>query len=226
MDIGNEIKKYLYCCKYQKKLSDLTLKAYAIDLRQFLAFSGDVIECLISKAAISGFIRQLHQNYLPRTAKRKIASLRAFLNYLEFEEIISTNPMRKIPVKFQEPKQLPKTIPLRLIKQILIAALREHEQAQTPYGIASSLRDRVILEILFATGMRVSELCSLKKDDVNLEDGTIRIIGKGTKERIIQIENNDIMNILQRYQNSHTSKSGFFLPIGWTRAIRSNPYAS
>jgi integrase/recombinase XerD len=213
MEIQNEIKGYLHFCKYQKKLSALSLKAYTIDLRQFAEFCATSSEQTTSKIILTGFIQELHRKYLPRTVKRKMASLRAFFNYLEFEEILDTNPMRKIKTRFQEPKQLPKTIPLRLIEKLLSTAVKEHEAAKTPYGIISTLRDRAMLETLFATGMRVSELCSLKPTDINLEDGTIHIMGKGTKERIIQIENGDVINSLLRYQATASSKS-FFLRIG------------
>jgi len=214
MNIQKEITTYLHYCKYQKKLSSLSLKAYSIDLRQFLGYLNSVQEQVLSKAIISGFIQELHQKHLPRTAKRKLASLRAFLNYLEFEEILEANPIRKINTKFQEPKQLPRTIPLRLIEQLLTTAFKEQELAATHYASFVALRNRNVLEILFATGVRVSELCSLKKTDVNLDDGTIRIIGKGAKERIIQIENSDVIDSLLHYKNISSSHSDFFLLIG------------
>jgi len=226
MEIQNEIKGYLHFCKYQKKLSSLSLKAYTIDLRQFAEFCVTTSEQAISKITITEFIRMLHQEHKPRTVKRKMASLRAFFNYLEFEEILDTNPMRKIKTKFQEPKQLPRTIPLRIIEQLLATALNEYGMATTPYSLSSTLRDIAILEILFATGVRVSELCSLKKEDINLEDGIINIMGKGTKERIIQIENDDVIKSLRQYQNANENNSAFFLRTGWANATRSNLFVS
>lgn len=226
MEIQNEIIGYLHFCKYQKKLSALSLKAYTIDLRQFSNFCITTTEPYISKIAITEFIQNLHKTFLPRTVKRKMASLRAFFNYLEFEEILNTNPMRKIKTKFREPVQLPKTIPLRIIKQLLTTALKECELAATSFSLTSSLRDRAILEILFATGVRVSELCSLRKNDINLDDGTIHIIGKGTKERIIQIENSDVLKSLHQYQSIKTTNSDFFLPTEWAHVTQSNQFGS
>jgi len=224
MNLQKEINEYLSHCKYQKKLSPLTLKAYEIDLKQLSHFCNTTHSHSLSKPTILSFIQELHQKYLPRTAKRKIASLRAFLNHLEFEEIIEANPMRRIKTKFQEPKQLPKTIPLRIIQQMLLTAHTEYTTAATPHNITTTLRDRAILETLFATGVRVSELCSLKKDDVNLEDGTIHIVGKGTKERIIQVENNDVIKSLRQYHTTNSGNSSFFLPIAWVSAIPNNPF--
>jgi len=92
-------------------------------------------ECEISKAVISGYIQELLQKYTPLSAKRKIASIRAFLNYLEFEELLDANPMKKIKTKFQEPKRLPRTIPLNFIEQILVVAHKEQEMATTQHGM-------------------------------------------------------------------------------------------
>ena len=224
MDIQREIEQYLHCCKHQKKLSALSVKAYTIDLAQFNRYFLASPEKVLSKTVVSGYIQELHQKYQPRTAKRKLASLRVFLNYLEFEEILDENPIHKIKTKFQEPKNLPKTIPLRSIELLLVTALSEQSHAKTSHGKFVVLRDRAILETLFATGMRVSELCSLKMSDVDLDDGTIRILGKGTKERIIQIGNKDVINSLREYQKAKIRQSDFFLSTGWLPGTRSSQF--
>lgn len=211
MNLQKEIANYLHHCEFQKKLSALSLKAYSIDLKQFLEYAYDSGEQAISKTGLCGYMEELHKKYTAKSAKRKLASLRAFLNYLEFEEILETNPIRKIRTKFQEPKNLPKTVPLRVIEQLLTAAKCKRGCATTEYGTFVAIRDRAMLEILFATGMRVSELCSLRKSDINFEDGAIRIMGKGSKERIIQIGNSEVMDSLLRYRELNKSNSDFFL---------------
>jgi len=212
MNLHKEITTYLHYCKYQKKLSALSIKAYAIDLQQFKEYVNTALGQAFSKTTLSGYMQELHQKYTARTAKRKLASLRAFLNYLEFEEILEMNPIRKIRTKFQEPKNLPKTIPFRFIEQILTTAKGEQELATTNFGTFVALRDRAMLEMLFATGMRVSELCSIKKNDINLEDGTVHIMGKGKKERIIQIGNSEVISSLLQYHKSNNfNDSDFFL---------------
>ena len=226
MNIHHEVSVYLNYCKNHKKLSSLSIKAYTIDLQQFMLYLSERVDSDISKAAISEYIQELHQKYPSKTVKRKIASLRAFLNYLEFEEILEVNPMRKIKTRFQEEKQLPKTIPLRRIEQLLAIAQKEQELATTEHGIFVALRDRAILETLFATGVRVSELCSLKTEDMNLDDGTIRILGKGAKERIIQIGNAEVIESLKKYQKLNKCKSSFFLSIGCLFAYLNNQFVS
>jgi integrase/recombinase XerD len=224
MDIQQEIKTYLYHCENQKKLNMKSIKAYSIDLKQFMHYVNAIPEQNLTKPVITEYIVNLHKTYLPRTAKRKLASLRAFLNYLEFEDILNANPIHKIKTKFQEPKLLPKILPLKIIERLIAVAYQEKYLAKTVFGLSTALRDAAIIEVLFATGMRVSELCSLKLEDINLEDGTIRITGKGTKERFIQIINSDVLTTIRQYHNTALNRSIFFLLTNFHPAFQSNLY--
>jgi len=199
IELEKEVLAYLDYCKNQKKLSKDTLKAYAIDLKQFQRQTQNAVNCA-AKAEITNYISYLHKTYQPRTVKRKLASLKAFFGYLEFEEIISDDPMRKIRTKFQEPQELPRTVPLKLIQKILSAAYSCLGQAYTQHALWVAYRNVAVVELLFATGMRVSELCSLETEDVSLGDGSVRIMGKGSKERIIQIGNREVLKALRQYE--------------------------
>lgn len=196
------IEDYLKFCHSQKRLDEKTLKAYRIDLRQFynLASVTDISE--ITSQILEDYIARLHQQYKPKTVKRKIASLKAFFHYLEYKDIIDRNPFNKIQVRFREPVILPKTIPLHTIEAFLSAIYNQRRHAKTDYQRKNALRDAAVTELLFATGMRISELCALKNDNMNLYDGTILIYGKGDKERRIQIGNESVINILQEYKNT------------------------
>lgn len=127
-----------------------------------------------------------------KTVKRKIASLKALFHYLEYKEIITINPFNKIQLRFRELAILPKTIPLHTVETFLSAIYNQYHNTTTTYQRDCALRDVAVIELLFATGMRISELCSLKISDVNLYDRTVLIYGKGAKERIIQIGNDDV----------------------------------
>jgi len=213
MNTKQEIKKYLDYCKDYKKLSQKSIKAYSIDLEQFVSHFGFDEGEALTKAGICSYISELHKTYAPKTAKRKLASLRTFLNYLEFEEIIDTNPLRKIKTKFQEPRILPKVIPISLIESLLNLARREFLDAETDYEKFAAQRNMVVIEMLFATGMRVSELCSLEAKDVNLETGCVRIMGKGAKQRLIQIGSPETLSIIRKYHKANLAritKCGFF----------------
>jgi integrase/recombinase XerD len=206
--IMNKLKQiiadYLAYCEYQKKLSAKTIKAYTVDLEQFRRHI--VSENIPAKAEISVYITQIHKSYLPRTVKRKIASIRAFFNYLEFEEILNENPMKKIKTKFQIPQSLPRTIPLAVIENVLCTAYQELKQARTPYASNVALRNAAMIELLFATGLRVSELCSINADCIDLERGSILIMGKGAKERVLQIGNPEVLSVLRQYAEENSKQ--------------------
>lgn len=195
------IEDYLEFCCIQKRLDEKTLKAYRIDLRQFSEKSSSKKVMEITSEILEDYIAKLHQQYKPKTVKRKIASTKAFFHYLEYKEIIDRNPFNKIQVRFREPSILPKTIPLHIIETFLTTIYRQRNNAKTDYQKRNALRDAAVTELLFATGMRISELCTLKCDDVNLYDGTILIYGKGNKERRIQIGNDAIIHLLEEYKN-------------------------
>jgi integrase/recombinase XerD len=203
--------RFIEHCKYQKRLNDKTIKAYSIDLHQYSTFSNEKIE----KEALLSFIEHLHKSYKPKTVKRKIATLKVFVNYLYFEEIIEHNPFLKIKTSFKQPLILPKTIPFDDIKNILWCAYTQLRRAGSEYRWKTVLRDVAILELLFATGARVSEICSLRAESISVNDGFIKIYGKGSRERVIQIENKDVIKVLSNYEkaflNCITSTGYFFI---------------
>lgn len=190
---------YLEYCQFQKRLDFKTLKAYRIDLTQFLSKIPVDNVSSITPTVIENFIAGLHQVYKPKTAKRKIASLKAFFHYLEYRDLIDKNPFNKVSVKFREPTVLPKTIPLRTVERFLQVIYRQQKESKTNYQRINAIKDAAVIETLFATGMRISELCSLRINDVDLYDHVILIHGKGSKERMIQIGSEDVIDILTRY---------------------------
>lgn len=191
---------YLKFCQFQKCLDKKTIKAYKIDLKQFCSYIHFDKLTDITPSVLENFIVKLHQMYKPKTAKRKIATLKAFFHYLEYKDTIELDPFNKVNIKFREPVILPKTIPLYLIESLLSSMYKQLETATTDYQKARTLRDIAVIELLFATGIRISELCTLKAHNINLHDKTILIFGKNSKERILQIGNDDVIHILNRYQ--------------------------
>ena len=116
MILKEKLVPYLEYCQYRKELDRKTIKAYRIDLRQFFTF---VCSNNPDKEKIEEYITLLHRQYKQKTIKRKIASLKAFYNYLEEQEIISENPFRKIKVRFKENIVLPRIISREEIEQLL-----------------------------------------------------------------------------------------------------------
>lgn len=204
-NIDTLIYNYLTHCKYEKNLNPKTLKAYKIDLQQFASFT-KTTSCAYSKEILQLYIVHLQSSYKIKSVKRKVASLKAFFSYLEYEEILETNPFPKIRIKLHEPFLLPRTIPLAVVDTLLHCAYQQKAtDAGTTEKYRSDLRDIAVLELLFATGMRVSELCSLKPEFVDLTEGTVKIYGKGSKERIIQIGNEDVLSAIKVYYSTFSS---------------------
>ena len=200
--LQTHMQEYLDYCQRQKRLDAKTIKAYRIDLTQFSKKSQTDSLTDITPAVLEDFIAGLHQTYKPKSVKRKIASLKAFFHYLEYREIIVRNPFSKIQVRFREPVILPKTIPLHTLEIFLSTIYKQRKNAQTDYQRKNALRDAAVIELLFATGMRISELCSLKIHDINLDDKSVLIYGKGSKERKVQIGNDSVGCILEEYKGT------------------------
>ncbi len=208
-----QIQDYLYYCENQKNLDSHTLKAYRIDLRQFDEFIV-ANNSSLDKACLSGYISDMHLRFKPKSVKRKIASLKAFFSYLLESEFIEQNPFAQMKISYREPFTLPKTVPFSTLEQLLSELYSEvNEDELTQEKHRALLCDVAVLELLFATGIRVSELCSIQPSDVDMLNGAICIMGKGSRERMIQIENKEVIKALKKYQSCHKkqiSKSGYF----------------
>lgn len=202
------IDEFLNYCRYHKKLSDKTIRAYKIDLSQYGVFSNE-----LSKQALWDYIEYLNKKYKPKTAKRKLATLKAFIHFLLLQDLIDFNPFDKLETTIKEPLLLPKTIPLGVIAKLISFSYQQIVFAKSDYQIRSAVRNTAILELLFATGARVAEICTLRSDNVDLLGNSVKFYGKGSKERIIPIENFAVFSILRKYHSLFEKEipdSGYF----------------
>ncbi len=200
------IKNYLEYCSAQKRLDGKTLKAYRIDLRQFSEQISITETTEVTSVILETYVAQLHQQYAPKTVKRKIASLKALFHYLEYKEIINQNPFSKLQMRFREPIVLPKTIPLHTIETLLNTVYEQYHNAPSIYKKKNSLRDIAVIELLFATGIRISELCTIQYQNIDLQNNVIVIKGKGAKERLIHICDEHVITALNKYCSEYDSE--------------------
>lgn len=206
-------------------MDEKTRKAYRIDLTQLFKELGPILYPItenniypidveqIHAVDLEAVFKIWHETYKPKTVKRKIASVKAFFHWLEERDYIVDNPFRKIHTRFREPKTLPKTIPEHTLELFLQTLYAEYANAKTEFSKQQALKQVAVIELLFSTGMRISELCGLKEEDVNRIEGEILIHGKGRKERIIQIPDDHLLNLLNTYYNVYESRikqSGYF----------------
>ena len=172
------VDEFLLYQKKEKGFSDYTIKNYGIDLDEFYDFTQNKI---IDIDLIRKYLKHLYdKNYKSRSISRKVSSLKSYFKYLESEGVIDDNPMSLI----SNPK-IEKTLPNYLNYNDL-EKLLEYPDINKKNG----LRDALILEMLYSSGCRVSELSNIKIKDINFKDRKILILGKGNKERYVYYGSN------------------------------------
>ena len=176
----------------EKNFSKHTAKAYCSDILSFLVWMDEQSCEDINFSKVRKYLHFIQKfNYKKTTIARKIASLRTFYKYLYRERKVDSNPAMNL-TNPKRPKSLPKFLTPDEVEQIL-----NNTKIETPAGY----RNRTILELLWATGMRISELSGLNFGDLNLEHNEIRVFGKGSKERIILVTDR-AKSFLERYIES------------------------
>lgn len=171
--------QFLAHLKVERGLADNTITSYSRDLMRFSAFLDRKkrTPMNLDREVLSGYVRHLGKSLSARSVARHISSLRRFFRFLVREGKLETNPARLLDSP-KMPRKLPGTLSPQEVELLLSAP-----KPDTPKG----QRDLAMLELLYATGLRVSELVGLKISNINLESGYVRTIGKGSKERIVPI---------------------------------------
>jgi integrase/recombinase XerD len=193
VNIDEASASFLFHCRFEKNLSPRTIKAYSIDLSQFSAHLTNRLSIsdpqAVDKGALRDYIQSLFADKAEKTVKRKVATLKTFFHYLEREDTVTVNPFRKMDVRIRETRRLPRAIPFGEIRRIFryLYLLKKTCRERSSMTYCALVRDIAVLEILFATGARVSEISNLAADDLDLRRGRVRILGKGAKERIIYL---------------------------------------
>src|SRR5690242_18631830 len=200
------VRQFLDYLRLEKHFSDYTVKSYGADLIQFGQFlageigaahtaqprpdgSLDEKQLAVEPLTVREFLAYLYaQNYTKSTTARKLATLRSFYKFLIRRGMLSVNPLSTIRTPKQE-KRLPKCLDLEQVQKLLDAP---------GDGDLLSARDKAMLEVLYSSGIRVSELVELEMADLDLTEGVLRVRGKGRKDRLTPIGSQAI-KALQRY---------------------------
>lgn len=168
------VEDYLLFLKTEKKLGDNTINSYILDLEDFFkTFNGSIESC--TKKDILTYISSINGLEV-NTVNRHISSLKSFFNYLVDESIIKVSPMEEVS-SLKSPKKLPKYLSISEVNKLL----------NIPLNSEFDYRNKAMLELMYATGLRVSELVSIEYSNIDFENSIIRINGKGKKERIIPL---------------------------------------
>lgn len=198
-NLNIHINAFLNECE-ARNLSVSTLKSYRLNLRQFCGFLEDRVGG-VTGDNVFAFISYLQEKYNPASVNQKIATITLFMDYLTGIQVIPENPAKKLDIRQHKQEAPFLTVGMDVITAILQSAYREKELSKPgSYSYLTVLRDIAVLELLFISGMRVSELCRLSPYDVNLKAKVVHIQGAGNKLRTLQIENDETLKALSEYQ--------------------------
>ena len=193
--------KFLQFLEHEKRYSVHTIKSYSTDLEQFIQFLSSEFQVNTVKNVNFQFVRSwiaklLSNNISPRSVNRKITTLKTYFRFLLQENLIKQSPMQKI-ISPKTSKRLPVFVEQVKMEQLL---------NEIDFGVGFlAQRDRLILELFYFTGIRLSELINLKNKDINYSDSTILVLGKRKKERLIPLTS-DILSKIKKLNSSNKSK--------------------
>ena len=180
MSWKTSIKEFKTYLRIERSLSDNTIDSYIRDVKKLSFFAEKIKknELKINKSDIKDFIKEINKNEISaRTQSRIISGIKSFYKYLILEDYIKVNPTELI----ESPKigiKLPDTLSVHEIESLMTAIDLSHPQGQ---------RNRAILEVLYSCGLRVSELVNLKLSNIRFNEGYVKVLGKGNKERYAPI---------------------------------------
>jgi integrase/recombinase XerD len=214
MNLFESIERFMTHCRSAKKLSEHSLRAYRSDLNDFAGFVG-------RELGVEEVDRELIRKYLGHlfderklketTAKRRVACLRVFFKWARKDGIIDMSPFVDLEVKIKLPRRLPRALTHNQLRSFLaVASAYAGHRLGLPYSAANLIKDTsddhlcamtalVSAELLYATGIRVSELTSIQLPDLDLDGGIVRIRGKGNRERRVFLPCEDLRDLVEAY---------------------------
>jgi integrase/recombinase XerC len=198
------LNRFIQYIKFEKRYSPHTVSAYQSDLDQFISFLNTPEETVthpnqITHHLIRNWMVELMNTQLTaRSVNRKVATLRKYFKFLVQEGELTVNPASKINTP-KIPKHLPVVVEDARLTQML-------DNGEVFVNDFKGTRDKLIIEMLFGTGMRLAELIGVKDTDINTYEGTVKVLGKRNKERIIPI-NQELRTLLLKYSDLKKSEN-------------------
>lgn len=196
--------RFIQYIKFEKRYSPHTVSAYRSDLDQFMSFVNGPDQSITHPEEITHhqlrnwIVELMNQGLTAASINRKVATLRKYFKFLVQEGVITVNPTSKI-VTPKIPKHLPVVVEDARLTQML-------DNGEVFTDDFKGTRDKMIIEMLFGTGMRLSELLGVKDTDINIYEGTVKVLGKRNKERIIPM-NQELRHLLLKYNELKKSES-------------------
>ncbi|MBV8519525.1 MAG: tyrosine-type recombinase/integrase [Acidobacteria bacterium] len=216
MNVQQAIAQFLEHGQQVRNLSDRTLRAYQSDLAQFHLHMNDTPAVEITPEHLETYLDKLGGGpYRDTSIRRKVAALKVFFRYLEEQGIVSESPARRLKIRKPIESRVPTVLSQREVRALLAApkeqvaeltASRDHS-AGSRNRYFCAVRDNVILELLFSTGIRIGELVALNVADVDLDRRQIQITGRATRGRAVMLATDDVVGAIGSYLELRSERS-------------------
>jgi integrase/recombinase XerD len=216
MNVQQAIAQFLEHGQTVRNLSDRTLRAYQSDLAQFHLHMEDRPTIEITSEDLETYLVKLGDGpYRDTSIRRKVAALKVFFRFLEEQGVVAESPARKLKIKKPVETRVPTVLSTREIKALLAApkdqvaelATSRDQSAGSRNRYFCAVRDNVILELLFTTGIRIGELVALNIQDVDLEQAQIRITGRATRGRLVTLTAPDVVESMRQYMEMRSERT-------------------
>jgi integrase/recombinase XerC/integrase/recombinase XerD len=208
MNVQQAIAQFLEHGQSVRNLSDRTLRAYQSDLAQFHVHMSDTLAVEVTPEHLETYLAKLDGGpYRDTSVRRKVAAIKVFFRYLEEQGIVSESPARRLKIKKPVENRVPTVLSTREVRALLAApkeqveelsSLRDHS-AGSRNRYFCAVRDNVILELLFSTGIRIGELVALNINDVDLDKKQIQITGRATRARLVMLGSDIVLEAVRQY---------------------------
>jgi integrase/recombinase XerC len=198
------LERFIQYIKFEKRYSPHTVSAYRSDLDQFITFLNHPEQTITHPSQITHhhirnwMVELMNQQLTARSINRKVATLRKYFKFLVQEGVLTANPSSKINTP-KIPKHLPVVVEDARLTQML-------DSGEVFTDDFKGIRDKLVIEMLFGTGMRLAELIGIKEGDINTYEGTVKVLGKRNKERILPL-NHELRLLLVKYTELKKSEN-------------------
>ncbi|HEX6094699.1 MAG TPA: tyrosine-type recombinase/integrase [Thermoanaerobaculia bacterium] len=208
MNVQQAITQFLEHGQSVRNLSDRTLRAYQSDLAQFHLHMSDVPTVEITAEHLETYLDKLGDGpYRDTSIRRKVAALKVFFRFLEEQGVVGESPARKLKIKKPVENRVPTVLSNREVRALLAAPKEQVEElagardnsAGSRNRYFCAVRDNLILELLFSTGIRIGELVALNTSDVDVDRNTIQITGRATRGRAVTLTAENVLTSLHQY---------------------------
>ncbi len=216
MNVQQAIAQFLEHGQSVRNLSDRTLRAYQSDLAQFHIHMSDTLAIEVTPEHLEGYLQKLDGGpYRDTSIRRKVAAIKVFFRFLEEQGIVSESPARRLKIKKPVENRVPTVLSTREVRALLAApkeqvaelsAVRDHS-AGSRNRYFCAVRDNVILELLFSTGIRIGELVALNIGDVDLDKGQIQITGRATRGRLVMLGSDVVLESVRQYLDLRSERT-------------------